>query len=169
MLPSMKQTMEQRELSDSAAFALQQLEQTEGFEGIRDLLQAEEGPDIEVGGEKFKNTPLNRIVAENPWITQIRVDHKDPATARRATMIARYRAAHSIHAKQKPSGIAPETASDLVKAGATMAARTPTDRVRQSLNAGGGASSAGTAPAKQGYVEGLVNMPGSRSFSSLLK
>lgn len=168
VLQPIKQTLEQRQVADDAEFALRQLESTEGFDSIRNLLKTEEGPDIEINGELFKNTPMNRIVADNPWIGNIRVDHADPSTARRLTMIERYRAAHSIQAKQKPSGLAPEVASDLVKAGATMASRTPNDRVRQSLNAGSGASS--SAPkGSNSYVEGLVNLPGSRAFSSLFK
>ena len=111
---------------------------------------------------------MNKAIAENPWLLQIRVNHADPNTASRLTNLARFRAAHKIVAGGKVPDI---KAKQLMDAGKVAADKAQQDRTRQSLNGGPGAGTSLT-PGKGktgGYVaDELLSTDGeSTSFASM--
>lgn len=168
VVPHVRQTVEQAQRTDSVDFAIQQLSKTAGFEDIGDLNKEVDGPPIKFNGEEFRNTPMNKAIAENPWLLQIRVNHADPNTASRLTNLARFRAAHKIVAGGKVPDI---KAKQLMDAGKVAADKAQQDRTRQSLNGGPGAGTSLT-PGKGktgGYVaDELLSTDGeSTSFASM--
>jgi hypothetical protein len=168
MMPMLQ---EQAAMAQSAAaeeFAFHELEGTDSYKDIRALNQEQEGPPLTVNGEQYRNTPLNRILAENPWIMHIKRDAPDPQVADRLTYLARLKAAHSIHSKGR---ISAQAAKALVDAGSQQEQRRAQDAVRQSLNKGGtpskGLDKGGAKP--KSYMEELmgVGSDGPMSFSDL--
>lgn len=170
VIPAVRQNIEQTRRSNATEFAYQQLEKTPGFENVRDLTKEEDGQPVVINGQKFKNTPLNRILAANPDILDIRREHPDPEVADRLTYLARLRMVHRIYGSEQ---IQREKAGKLVKKGeqiAETAARK--DRIRQGLNGGRGASS--SLSSKRGapsngneFIASLADPDEPRSFASL--
>jgi len=168
VLPQLQEQARATQLSQAAEMAWKDLEGTEGFKDIRSLDQEQEGQPLVVNGEEYRNTPLNRILAENPWIMSIKRDNADPKVSDRLTYLARLKAAYSIHSKGRISNA---TAKALVSAGSRQEQRKQQDQVRQSLNKGGTPSrtldKGGAKP--RSYVEELMDSgnDGPISFATL--
>lgn len=162
VVPQMRAQTQQAQEEQAFQFAMGELEKAKGFEDIAELTKEQDGPPILINGEKFGNTPLNRIIAEHPEILDIRREHKDRATADRLTFLARLRVAHAFHNSGKIAGA---KASDLVKAGERIQKRADQDRIRQQLNSGRGA---GGLKKPASFVEELQQDPDApASFAAL--
>jgi hypothetical protein len=161
--PHVKQTLARNEQAQSRRFAVTELAKVKGFEEVEKLFEEEDGPPVEFGGEKFANTPFNRICKSNPEILNIVVP-EDSAEARRAakqrgitparaardlTNISRFRMAARI---ARQGRVAPAQAQALVDAGAEAAKRQQRDTIRQGLNSGAGTKPGGSVrtPASDG-------------------
>lgn len=166
VVPQMKQSVAERRHADAKDFAISQLSAVKGFEGVNELDVKADGDPVVFNGAEFDNTPMNRIIAENPWILSIQEKHADPDKAQKLTMMARYRAAFKVH----QAGKVPSTkAKQLVEAGKKMEARTRNERTRQSLNGGNGAGTSLTQSKgkSKGYVaDELLGLDEPTSFAS---
>ncbi len=119
---------------------------------------------FDFNGQKYPDTPLNRIFAEFPGFLKVQVQHKDPKTAYRLTAIEQYRLAMGVYASRKRSAINPQTAAALVQAGAEQKTREiGKARAKQALNAGG--TRAGQAPLSDDE-QWIKNMSKSKGSSS---
>lgn len=169
VLPQVRQTVAQQRLADDREFAVDQLRKA-GMADIDALFAVEDGPPIKFDGQEFPNTPLNRLLVKHPEIMQISVPDADRSKAQRKTFIARYRLAYQLHRQAAPPPVSAEVAKELVKQGEVIANGKESERARQALNSGTGASGLGGEKAGTGgYVSELNNLPGEISFSSLLK
>lgn len=148
---------------------------------IDDLYRPQSEQKIMVHGQQVADTPLNRILLENPWIAETTFPGKNErATELRTTykqleIVARL----YLHGKtngpgatpQQPSNgngktpVAPDTAQQLLEEGRKIGERTAQDRLRQGINAG--ASAASATDGEGTYVSELVNLPGSRGLSTV--
>lgn len=168
VVPAMRETVAARKQAEAIEYAVEKLSSVKGFEGVAELDKEIDGDPITFNGQEFRNTPMNRILAENPWILSIQERHADPDTAARLTNLARYQAAFKLHQGSKVSS---GQAKALVDAGKKMEARSKQDRTRQSLNGGAGAGTSLTpSQGKTGsYVQDeLLGMDEPTSFASLL-
>jgi hypothetical protein len=167
IMPSLQQQAMERSNAENSEFAFSELEGVDGYKDIRSLDQELEGPPLIVNGEQFRNTPLNRILTENPWIMSIKRENADPKVADRLTYLARLKAAHKIFSGGQ---ISSQKAKSLVEAGSKLEQRKAQDRVRQSLNSGGTPSRSldqGKAKPK-GFIEELLDSTGGPvSFADL--
>lgn len=163
VVPEVRRSVADRRIAESAEFALGELRKA-GAEDLDTLFVEEEGPPIEVDGEKFANTPLNRILARHPEILRIQEHHPDPKKAERMTLISRYKLAYQIH---KQGGVPAETARKLVEAGREGRERDSQDRARQAINAGPGVSGHGEKTNSGSYIQYINNLSGEIPFSSL--
>jgi hypothetical protein len=142
LLPDIEASVRTRREDTAREWALQKLSKEKGFENIDDLFKAEPDSEPIIDGEdKFPNSPLNRILSENPEIMDINVTHfkgkpLSEQDALRATFLKRYRLIQNLAKRGK---IDSKRAKKLVQSGAEMEKRTKTDRVRQELNRGPGA------------------------------
>lgn len=146
---------------------------------IDDLYKPQSEQKITVHGVQVPDTPLNRILSENPWIAETTFQGKDErATELRTTykqleIVARMylqRKSNSAGAApQQPvngkTPVAPEAAQQLLDAGRKIEERAAQDRLRQGINAGASAGSG--SDGEDSYVSQLVNMPGARSLASV--
>lgn len=167
IMPVIQQQAAHHSATEAQEFAMGELEATPEYKDIRSLDQEQEGPPLVVNGEKFRNTPLNRILVENPWIMSIKREHADPKVADRLTYLARLKAAHKIGTSGQ---ISSQKAKALINAGSKQEQRKSQDRVRQSLNSGGtpGKTLETGKPKPLGYVEDLIgSTDGPISFSDL--
>lgn len=168
-LPTLQQQAAEQQANEMLEFAVSELE-TRGVAGIRSMFVPIDDTAIEADGRKWANTPMNQALAKYPFLRQINVQHPDPTTARKLTLIARYEAAASMmpptpaagppaapvaSAPAAPTGIPADQAQALIQAGRALVEREQADRVRQGLNAGSGATSAagGSAPAR--FIDSL--------------
>lgn len=165
VLPSARRSADREELAVARDFAIGELAKTPGYEQIQELIAEDDGEPVVFDGEQFPSTPLNRIMAENPWILKIQESHKDTDTARRLTFLQRYRAAHAIFTRGQVDA---SKAKSLMKAGEKLANRKKAEQVRQALNAGKGAGLSSGQSDSGSYVAELVSAgTGERSFGSL--
>jgi len=144
-----KKSLETQQRQEDQNFALESVKRDQSLgEAIGALFApAAEGETVEFKGQKFPATPFNKIVVDNPWLLDIQVQDENPRIAVRKTYAARYRAAAKIY--QTANQQDPKKAISLVKAGRDMERRRQdTDRVRQSLNAGKGATTQTNKPRK---------------------
>lgn len=167
LLGDVRPLLDQRDESESRDRAISELKNIPDFADVEKLLEPDQEGELVIDGESFPNNPLNRIVSENPWLLNIHRDHPDAKIAKALTKTDIYRLAYNIYKKdQKPQGIDPAKAAELVAAGQQVARRTAADKARHGVNAGGGA---GRGPqGDQSYVEHLNNRASTgSSFSSL--
>lgn len=167
LIPSVRQSVETQRNESVKGFAIAELRKTPGFEDVDKMFQPTEGEKVQFGGQEYDNTPISQVLAENPEILDIRVQHPDPLEAQRLSAIRRLKAAAKIwHSKQ--AGINPTTAKQLVNAGAEMAARQAGEAARQSMNAGPTATGLGQK-ANDTYIQSIVKLPGSMTVADLLR
>lgn len=161
VVPAVRQTIEQRRVQEAQDFALQQLLGTkDGFADDWKVMTKPTSDQLLEG--RFQDTPLNRILGENPWIQKIRETDSDPKTALIKTNLAQLRAARALFRKQQQSGITPEKAKALMQNGAEQAERKLKDRGRQQLNSGANNK---RSPGAEDSTEEWLS--GSRSASTL--
>jgi len=100
---------------------------------------------LEIDGGTFPDTPLNRAIAEAPWIMQIKVEDPNLSAEqnRKRTLAQRYAAAWKI-AKSQQNSIDPKTREGLVEIGAAAERNKQQDQVRQGLNSGRAGVAGGT-------------------------
>lgn len=147
VLPEVSEIAQERAIKTAQDLAIQDLAATPGMEKIAEtLFQKGEGT-IAFNGQKVDNTPLNRVIKENPWILDIKVEHQDPHVANRLTMTKMYKAAHQLLTRGNTTPVA---AKALVQAGQEMERRTEQEKFRQGIN-GGGANTA--PPAAPDYID----------------
>lgn len=167
VVPEMRQTVQERRFEAARELAIEKLSSVPGFEGVAELDKEVDGDPIVFNGQEFRNTAMNRILAENPWILEIQVQHPDPVKALQATNLRRYQAAYKLHQGGRVSS---GQAKALVDAGKKIEARSKQDRTRQSLNGGAGAGTSLTpSQGKTGsYVrDELLGLDEPTSFASL--
>jgi hypothetical protein len=140
-----------REYQQSYQSVVDGLKGQKGLEDIDKMFQAD--GTFEHKGKKFDNSPYNRVLRDNPLLLNIRVDRHpatgkflDPKTAEKFTIAARMKEAHRLW-KQSKNVLPASDVQKVVKAGAQAQERNAQHRTRQALNAGGGASAAGSGPA----------------------
>lgn len=163
VLPHVRETVEMQRSEANKEFAIAELEKLPEWAGIRELYKEADGePPLVINGEQHPNTPLNRILMENPEILDINVRHKDDIAAERLTYMARYKAV--LRASQRGK-IDEKKANALLQAGVKSAQRTSSDRTRQGINSG---TTGGLPNGKKtgSFVQGLVD-EAPASFSSL--
>lgn len=171
-LPEIQEVFRSRRNSDDAAFAISELKKTPQYSDLDKLYEKEGEGEIEMAGQKVPKTALNRIISENDWIIRIppRDDVKDPRAAARIGYMDRLRAAHRIFKSEQAAkhAIDPKQAQTLVETGRVMEKKAQSDQTRQSLNAGSGATTAGSnQPARQSYVKELIAARTARQGLSL--
>jgi len=112
----------------------------QGFEDFEELFVAPKdnatvkGPD----GNAVPATPLNRIVAENPWIANIRVEDPNQDVAARKTFLQMYTAVLRLYRASKQPPVTPAAARTAFEAGRTAAqTNNSTDTARQLINTPG--------------------------------
>jgi len=162
-LPDIEATVHQRRNGQAEQWATETLAKSNPDFGDIFNADANADPVIGVDGNSYPNSPVNRILAENPWIMQITVDKApngkalNPQDAMKATYLGRYKAVHQIHTRGKVTGT---RAKEFVKAGAEMQKRSAADKTRKTLNKGTG----GRAEANQqeDYVTQLTGRGGTR-------
>lgn len=125
----------------------------------------EDFPEENLRGQKFANTPYNRLVIKNPWLLKVNESDQNPRVAERKTLYTRWKLAAEIAKRETQPEVDPKKAKELVDAGREMQARESKDRTRQTLNAGRGATTAGGKNAD--YAEELNNLPGVGSVAQL--
>lgn len=157
ILPVVRQTAQQTAIQQDHEIALRELEGA-GMTGIRDLFKVEEG-EIEYNGQTFDNTPYNRIIAENPEILDIVVQHPDPRKANQLTQIKRAKIVARIAGAQQPpptptSGAAPDPAMKALMEASAQVQPAQAQSTRQSINAGPGASGAAPTPGSNFFESG---------------
>lgn len=184
-LPAVRQTAQERLAQESHDFAIAELAKA-GVEGVRDLVKPISDEPLMVDGEAYDRTPYNLVAMQVPSILQIRVTHDEKgkpypaAVAERLTRIERYRTAAQLwplvqgqfQKAEQPAPVAkPEVDPALVRqayeAGLQQRDRAETDRARQGLNAGGGATTTGK-PAAETY-DTLRRNSGAIDFNALFK
>lgn len=166
-LPAMQEGVRAQQLESAYSFAMKDLSKAKGYEDVTQLDAEDGGPPIVVDGEEYRPTAMNRILADNPWIMNIRVDHQDRDASDRLTYIARLRAVHKIFSSAKVNA---SKAEQLFDAGKTAATNQQKQKVRQSLNAGEGAKTAlGQNGKGKSFVSELLaeTDDGPKSFASL--
>lgn len=169
LLPTLQQQAREAQANEALEFAVGELE-ARGVAGIREMFIPVDDSAIEADGKRWANTPMNQALTKYPFLRQIQVQHADPTTARRLTLIARYEAAAMMPrtaapgppvvpaepvAPAAPTGIPADQVAALIQSGRTLAEREQADRVRLGLNAGPGATSSagGSAPAR--FIDSL--------------
>jgi hypothetical protein len=164
VLPSVRRSVQQEQQSQAHEMAVTELKSIPGLKPIVDtMFDADSEEPLIVDGEKFPNSPLNRVLAENDELLKINVEHKDPIKAKALTLHARFLAAAKLIKAGQNKGISRDEAKDLVRTGATIAKReNGQDRVRQGLNAGSGATGLGKPKTEKTYVDTLVDLPGNK-------
>lgn len=172
VVPAVRQTIEQRRFQEAQDFAHAQLMKTEGF--ADDWKAMNQPLSNELLDGRFRDTPLNRILGDNPWIQKIREDGPDQRTALVKTHLAQLRAARSIYRQQQKTGITPDTAKALMQNGAQQAERKLKDRGRQQLNSGANSRSGVATDSDEDFVLGLkgadtLGTPASALFRSKRK
>jgi len=164
VIPVMRQQTAARQVEQNREFAIQQLEQG-GVQDIRAMFKADSDQPLVVDGQEYDNSPINRAMAQYPWLTRITVPHQDPTTAQRLTLIERYRAAVQMargsqpavptaqaQPVPQPTGIPADQARQLMAAGADLARREQEDRARQAINSGPGATALAGSPVRS-FIE----------------
>lgn len=166
VLPRVRENVQKERTQENKEFALAELEKLSDYAGIRDLEKEIDGEPLLFEGQRFPNTPLNRILMEHPEILDINVRHEDPDTADRLTYFARFRMAYRI---SKSGQIDAGKAKQILTAATKMAERSSNDRTRQALNSGSGATGLPNGKKTGSFVQDhLLNGEGSTSsFSSL--
>lgn len=154
LLPQVSAISEERAISEARNLALSDLAQTPGMEKIEESLFKPGEGTIEFEGKKWENTPLNRLLKENPWLMDIRADHSDPAVAQRLTLTRIYKAAYTLLNR---GGNPPVAARALVQAGQEMERKTEQEKFRQGLNGGSGSV---TPPGSQDYIDQIKSLGG---------
>lgn len=171
--PAMQNMVAQQQASESQAFAIGQLKEA-GIPDIDTMFQPTSDQPLAVNGDQYPDTPMNRMVAQFPWITQIHVQHADPVTARNLTLIARYRAGNQMWQATKGStqpapqpaaapaappaapGLPPEAvAGVLSQIGQDLTASQAADRARAGINAGASAAASPSMPASERFLDSI--------------
>ena len=160
VIPQVRQQLDQQRIADSRDFALRELAATPEYKDINSLDKPDQDNPLRVNGEEFPNTPMNRIIAENPYILQIQVNRGPdgrPLTreaSERLTMIERMRAVAQLHkAQQIDSG----KARSLINAGKNMTRREQQDSARRGINRGSGTNQLTSGKAGHSYVQDLLS------------
>lgn len=157
ILPQMQQIVATNSRNEAKNLAIADVEKI--YPDLREMFVEDGGqPIVDENGNKLPNTPLNRVLNENPELLDIYVQHNDPQTADRLTYTKLLKAARRIHAKEKGG-----TKKDkrLLEAGIKTGQRTEQERSRQSLNKGSGATATAGAGRKS-YVDQLMEGRGRR-------
>jgi hypothetical protein len=175
VLPHVRETVEMQISQQDKEFALAELSKSEEWADIAQLETVDNAEPLVVVNpftgkqEQHENTPLNRILADNPEILEISITRNakgqllSKRDSERLTYMARFRAAGRISKRgQMDEG----KASKILEAGAKQAERQNGDRVRQGLNGGRGATGLPNGKKTGSLVHELVNDGGPRSFSS---
>lgn len=133
--PEFRQTKQQRQLDESVNVAKQSLRaQLPDFD---QMFVAAEGQSIQIDGNQVPATPLNRVIAMNPWIMNIVVEDANPVVSQRKTYAARYEAAYRTWKATSAPILTPEAAKTVFTAGQQAAAVSQQNKVRQSITAPG--------------------------------
>lgn len=107
-------------------------------DGFSAMMKIDGEGSVKFNGEEYDSTPFNRIVAENPFISDIRRDDPDPQKAAVKTYLARFHAAYQIFQRNKSQQTSSAKAiSDAARAGATSSGKTTRDDTRRNLTAAG--------------------------------
>ena len=168
VIPTVRRNVQERQESEARESAISALQSADEFKSvIPKLFEIEDGEDLEFQGKKFDNCALNRIFIQHPGLLRIKVDNADPAKAAKLTFYARYLEAAKIFKATQRQEISPKQAKEFVDSGVRIAEREhTTERARQSLNAGAGASGR-QPPAKENYARSLQKMQGAGSLRDL--
>jgi len=171
--PAMQNMVAQQQVAEAQTFAIGQLKEA-GIADIDTMFQPASDQPLMVDGEQYPDTPMNRMVAQFPWIRQIHVQHADPATAKNLTMIARYRVgnqmwqATKVNTQPAPQpvaapaappvapGLPPEAvAGELDRIGRDLQASQAADRARAGINAGASAAASPSMPASERFLDSI--------------
>lgn len=132
------------------------------------LFKEKDGEVVEFNGQEWPATPYNKILAENDWMLNIKVEDGNPRVAQRKTIHKRLSAVLSRFREMQQAGnLKADKAKELVETGKQIERRKQDDRVRQGLNAGKGASSTGGKPPRN-VVHDLNSIPGRGSIEELM-
>lgn len=169
VVPRVKQTIQQQQVNADRDWVLMSIRKADKKNPalLDAMFKAEDGEEIEFNGQQWPATPYNKILAANPWMLKIREHDDNPRIAQRKTIHSRMMAALSRFREMQGGNLKPEKAKELVEAGAEIERRKQNDRVRQGLNAGKGASSAGGKPPRN-IVHELNSAPGRGSIEDLM-
>jgi hypothetical protein len=160
-VPSARQAAQERKEDEAWDHAKSSLLKHEDFKELAPkLFKAEEGPEIEIAGEKVENSPLNRILKQFPRLLNIKQEHKDPDKARKLTFYSILLEAANIYKEFEKKGIPPEKAKELMDAGAKIQEREEQGRVRQGLNAGAGSTGLAKGKPQQSWAEQVAGSAG---------
>lgn len=165
VLPVVRKSVGEQRMAESREFAVNELRKA-GAADIDKMFAKEDGPPLHFDGKEWVNSPLNRVLVKHPEILSIVKTHEDPIKAERATFLARYKLAYQLY-KQATPAVSAEAAKQLVDAGRNVERNKDSDRARQTLNAGSGATGLMEKGSKGSYVNDLNNLPGEVPFSSL--
>jgi hypothetical protein len=126
-----------------------------------------DGAVVEIDGNKIPATPINKIIAANPWIMKIREEDPNPKVATRKTLWTQYTAAYDLFRKQQSpvKPLTPAVASQLFEAG-QQAARTTPIPARQAITAPGATINNPSASAQDNYLAELLASGGANSIFS---
>lgn len=146
------------------------LKKSPGFETVDKLYEPIDDNKIKLQGHEVPNTPINRVYQRYPELLELAaVPHKDPDVSAKLTIAKRLRAVASRW-KEMNDTVPMKDAKELVDTGKRIEQKKQTDRTRQALNAGTGASGAGSKAPTDGDWFARINRPaGSIRVSDLLK
>lgn len=125
VIPVVRESVAAQQAEQDREVAIAELEKS-GETSIRKLFDPLSDGSVEVGGQRFLDNEANRIIAENPWINTIQVQHQDPRVAYRLTLINRYRAINQVaRLKQAGAGQVPAQSQAAQSQAAPAAAAAP--------------------------------------------
>jgi len=143
ILPDMHQAVSERRGQQALNTAVAEVSKQKGYEDVKSLYTpVSDEPLITPDGTELQNTPINRVLQENPEIRDIRVTHTpsgkplSPQDALTATRMAQLRVAYRAW---KRSSSDAKTIEKAFTAGKKANKRDQSDKVRQGLNSGPGA------------------------------
>lgn len=141
LMPDIEATVRSKRSDSAREWAINALSNEKGYEDIDGLFKEDGDGALVIDGQKYPNSPLNRILKDNPEIMDIHVTEHNgkflsEADSLRLTFMKRFRAVSKLH---KMGKIDSKQARDLVDAGARMGKRAETEKVRQGMNRGSGA------------------------------
>lgn len=91
-----------------------------GFENFLDMWKdPEDKATIKIGDEVLPAKPINRIVAQNPWIRNIQDSDPNPVVRQRKTMAMQLMAAYKIYRHESVKPLTPSAAAEIFDAGRT--------------------------------------------------
>lgn len=161
-LPELTNSVQAQRAAADSQFAVAELKRKPGFTEMDKLWEPEGEGEIDVFGEKFPNTALNRIISQNQWITKIQPSN-DPRLSRRdaerEAQMERFKAVYTIYQAEQAAkkSLDPTKAQQLVETGRKIEQRSNGEATRQGLNAGSGATSAqGQQPKAKSFVRELI-------------